>query len=315
MRKTLLILALFIFNLLNAQSPSGCDATDWPETVYHTGNGVAFSVPEAPDEGWTYKWVVTSPNLDIVSGQGTPTVYIKGNMGYESGTVYVVKCKEFESACSDMKTVTIKTLWEPIPTLTCFGYEPIVPEDTTLEGTLNVCVISSVTDLVAVQLNLTFTWYIKFENGELLELYGLNPVFREKCLENPVKSIGLVISNGLLSKKFYAGAFIGIHHIPGFGILDQLTSCFTGSSCNDNDGGLLFRDIQVYPNPTSSTLQFEGIDSAEYSLTIYNKNGFKILEEDSIDQKITIKEQPNGIYFYVLKDRNGNEKTGKIIKN
>ncbi|EDP95929.1 T9SS type A sorting domain-containing protein [Kordia algicida OT-1] len=318
MRKILLYSIFLIYCITYAQSPSGCDSTDWPDTVYQSGNGVAFSVPEGSGEGWTYKWIVTSPNLDIVSGQGTPTAYIKGNMGHDSGTVYVVKCKDFESACSDMKTVTIETNWEPTPTpiplLTCIGYESVVPEDITLEGKLNVCTASSLTNLADTTLNLTFTWSIKFDDGTLLVLNGLNPVFREKCLENPVRSIGLEISNGILSKKFYAGVLIGIHHIPGFGILDLLTSCVTGESCDDSNG-LLFRNIQIFPNPTTSTIRFSGDNLDDYSIVIFDSNGEKIMEKPTISKEINLKNQQKGLYFYVVRDREGNEKTGKIIRN
>lgn len=318
MKKFLIYSIFLILSIAHAQSPSGCDSTDWPDTVYRTGNGIAFSVPEGPGDGWTYKWVVTSPNLAIISGQGTPTVLIKGNMGYDSGTVYVVKCKDFESACSDMKTVTIETNWEPTPTpiplLTCIGYESVVPEDITLEGKLNVCTTSSLVNLADASLNLTFTWSIKFDDGTLLVLNGLSPVFREKCLENPVKSIGLEISNGILSKKFYAGALIGIHHIPGFGILDLLTSCVTGERCDDS-GGLLFRKVQLYPNPTTSAIRFKGDDLDNYSIVIYDSNGEKIMERSTISKEINLEKQYKGLYFYVLRDREGNEKVGKIIRN
>lgn len=97
-----LILSLSM-TLCVAQSPSGCGSSNWASSITINQNQT-FSVPSL--SGATYRWVVSNSNLLIVSGQGTPTVTIKGNAN-GSAVLYVTRYKDGVSACADKKTITV----------------------------------------------------------------------------------------------------------------------------------------------------------------------------------------------------------------
>lgn len=86
-----------------AQSASGCGSSNWTGTV-PINQTRTFSVPTL--SGATYRWVVSSSHLQIVSGQGTPTVTIRGN-SIGNAVLYVTRYKDGVSACADKKTLSV----------------------------------------------------------------------------------------------------------------------------------------------------------------------------------------------------------------
>ncbi len=100
-------LTLLIFSAMTsmaiAQGPSGCGSSNWASTIAKNTTQT-FTVPSL--SGATYRWVVSNSKLQIMSGQGTPTVTIRGN-SCGTGTLYVTRYKDGVSACADKKTINV----------------------------------------------------------------------------------------------------------------------------------------------------------------------------------------------------------------
>ncbi|WP_130735251.1 T9SS type A sorting domain-containing protein [Flavobacterium sp. J27] len=74
------------------------------------------------------------------------------------------------------------------------------------------------------------------------------------------------------------------------------------------------KKIQVYPNPSKSEINFKGKNLSEYRLDLYNSKGDVILKNVKIEKAISIEKEKNGLYYYILKNENGEKQDGKIIK-
>ncbi len=75
-------------------------------------------------------------------------------------------------------------------------------------------------------------------------------------------------------------------------------------------------NIKVFPNPTSNSIQFQLVNSANSSsqITIYNQIGLKVFERPfKINKKINVEEWTSGIYFYHISIELENDITGKFI--
>lgn len=76
-----------------------------------------------------------------------------------------------------------------------------------------------------------------------------------------------------------------------------------------------FSDINVFPNPTTSILNFEGIPSNQPSqIKIYNTVGQLVYHSLISDSEIDISGLSHGTYFYQIQSSKGLLKTGKLIK-
>lgn len=73
-------------------------------------------------------------------------------------------------------------------------------------------------------------------------------------------------------------------------------------------------EIIVSPNPTSSTIHFNGQNLNTYKVSIVSEQGVEIISNRTLETEINISNQPNGIYFYKITDANGIVKEGKILK-
>lgn len=200
-----------------------------------------------------------------------------------------------------------------LPKENCFGFDPVQPNDITSEGTLNYGYIGGPYGAPISGVGLTFTWYFKFYDGSLLTFYEQNPTFRELCPNNPVMSFALVVSNGVQTKTYRS--IISGYSIPGISGANTPT-CFLHPNCFDGPSfkTMETKTIKVSPNPTSSTIKFEGENLEDYKVSIFNSNGNEILKNSKINKNISLENQAKGIYIYVLIDKNGNKQEGKIIK-
>ncbi|WP_298516591.1 T9SS type A sorting domain-containing protein [uncultured Kordia sp.] len=75
-----------------------------------------------------------------------------------------------------------------------------------------------------------------------------------------------------------------------------------------------FSDVQLYPNPTSNTLNINNT-SAIKSLEIYSVQGQLMLQQKSQFETVDMSQLQSGLYFVTLKDTQNRSKTFKIAKN
>ncbi|MGB3464270.1 MAG: T9SS type A sorting domain-containing protein [Cyclobacteriaceae bacterium] len=312
MTKVLFIVLFLMSSVTLAQSPIGCGSANWSSSVANTIGGTSFSVPAGSGSNWTYRWVVTSPALQIVSGQGTTTAFIRGVSGNSAGTIYVTRYKDGVSACTDYKNVTISGSGsDPLPYIGCIGFDPVIPEDSDPTGTLNYAFVNFGNQVSSN--GITFTWYFRFSNGTLLQLSGQNPTFREKCPNNPVVAFGVIVTNGTNTAKYGYGPSTGPNSIPEFFGYNNARTCFVHPRCG-LEGRLIVDEVKLFPKPAQSTIKLDGLDSNIYTIEIFDTSGNLQLQQRIANDELNINSLKKGTYLYILTDDKGLRQKGKILK-
>ncbi|WP_298304324.1 T9SS type A sorting domain-containing protein [Flavobacterium sp.] len=322
MKKIFFLLVFVAFSINgNSQCVSG------PTTLY-VGQTYTFSSINGAQCTSCYDWDIngnptssdnsTQGNIQIVGSDIGQTVNIKI---LSAGTFSLTVTYFNENGCNQCTQKFTAITPVALPTQNCFGFDPAnlafsqgQPLNTS-EGVLNYGYIGSPYGTPISSAGLTFTWYFKFFDGTLLTLNGQNPIFRELCPSNPVMSFALIVSNGVQTKQ-YRSIYPGFNYlIPGISGPNTPT-CFIHSNCFDGRSSInkLNSKIIVSPNPTTSTIKFEGNDLNNYKVSIFNSNGNEIIKNSKIDQNISIEKQEKGVYIYIITDENGFEQKGKIIK-
>ncbi|HEX8576984.1 MAG TPA: T9SS type A sorting domain-containing protein [Flavobacterium sp.] len=206
----------------------------------------------------------------------------------------------------------------PLPRVSCFGFDPVEgPPDVNEEGLLNYGYLGMPYQAPISSIGLTFAWYFKFANDNLLTFDTQNPTFRELCPTNPVKSFALVVSNGVQSRQYRS--IDPDYPIPGFS-MGSTPTCFIHPECGiggfanssktvTNQGSII-----LSPNPTTSIIKFEGENLKDYKISVFNMNGEEILKNLKLDQDLNLENQKKGIYLYVITNEKGFKQEGKIIK-
>ena len=303
--KTKLIALLLLTTLISfGQVPSGCNSSNWPSNVLTTGTGIAFTVPAGTGSGWTYKWVVTTPALQIVSGGNTTTAYIKGVSGYANGIVYVTRFKDGVSACSDMKPVTIS------PNVIYCNYTLSILDEY-IDGT------QSGSDTVHLSVGgnyptgTTYAWTITRQDGSVQ--YYAPQATRTRIvsasIDNRITDASVVANyqtcTSVVTKKFRCA-------IPNSDIYGNLFPECEGT--NNNGLSKTNTNIKISPNPTTNSVKFDGEMLSDYTLTLYNSNGVEVIKNLELKDTINLDNQPKGIYIYVITNNKGYKQEGKIIK-
>jgi hypothetical protein len=300
MKKIIILTFLLIVSITFGQVPSGCGSTNWPSSVT-TSAGSSFTVPAGSGTGWTYVWVVT-PGLQIVTGQGTTTTVIQGNIGFSSGSVYITRYKNGVSACADVKTITIGNAVLCNYTLSIL--------DEYVDGT------QSGSDIVHLSVGgnyptgTTYAWTITRQDGSVQ--YYPPQATRVRIvaasINNRITDASVVANfntcSSVVTKKFTCS----IPHSDFYGNL--FPECGGSPSLSNTTV-----TIKVSPNPTSSLIKFDGENLSNYIVSIFNINGTEIIRNSKIDQNISLEKQEKGIYIYIITDENGFKQEGKIVKD
>lgn len=268
----------------------------------------------------------TVGNLQIIGSDMGQSVSIKV---LSTGSFTIQLTYINENGCqSCSRTFTVNNPSPtPLPTSNCFGYDPANTAFaggqalSTSEGILNYGYIGSPYAAPISSTGLTFTWYFKLLNGTLLTFNVQNPTFRQICPydpsnpnnnadNSPVKSFALIVSNGVQTKEYRS--IDPNYPIPGISSIANTPTCFLHSECSPplRTNG----NIKVSPNPTKSTINFEGSDLDQYNITIFDENGNKIIENSKINTPIDIEHQKKGILFYKITNDSGTVQEGKILK-
>lgn len=218
--------------------------------------------------------------------------------------------------CANQTTITI-TVNECIdfPVIGCINFDPTNSASNIYENYAYVNFGPN-----SVSNSVSFEWYFKFDNGQLIVLPGQNPTFDVHCPENPVRSFGLIVSNGISSVRYYSGPATGPYHIQGF--TGQFRTCFIHDDCSiisktvqKVSNKTNYKGIRVFPNPTNSTLKFQGENLENYNVSIFDITGKEVIKNNKIENDINVEKLEAGFYIYRISNNNGFIQEGKIIKN
>ncbi len=102
------------------------------------------------------------------------------------------------------------------------------------------------------------------------------------------------------------------------------STSFSSCDCIDNIIGTLQKQTNglekskeqfiVSPNPTNSNINFHGDNLDESNVSIFDLDGNIIINNKSLNTKITLDGNKKGIYLYIIENKNGTTQKGKIIK-
>lgn len=84
--------------------------------------------------------------------------------------------------------------------------------------------------------------------------------------------------------------------------------------CTMNVSDFSTQKINIYPNPTSDYLYFNFIENQSFTISVYDVQGKKLLEEkiENPNQRLSVSSLSSGIYLVKIKSEN-NSQTEKII--
>jgi hypothetical protein len=93
---------------------------------------------------------------------------------------------------------------------------------------------------------------------------------------------------------------------------DRLGNSLCGPNSNINR---FDKSIKVFPNPVKSIISFKGNDLENYSITIHDFMGNRIIEDKNLKDNINLGNSKPGIYFYVITGKNNFVQKGRLIKD
>lgn len=98
------------------------------------------------------------------------------------------------------------------------------------------------------------------------------------------------------------------------GTVTKLTK--TTATTGSNAVGSVENDaISLYPNPSSSAINFSGVEGLQLSATIYDLNGRAVISSTDVVQGVDVSALENGIYVVRLVDGKGNSFVQNFVKN
>ena len=173
-------------------------------------------------------------------------------------------------------------------------------------------------------------------DGEYL-VYGNGPIMGVKNMEDINPQIGFIqmdtMGNGtecvyiaennaitntiLCDNVFYTtSSEYTVSNIP-IELADQTLSLRDG--CVDMTGGVDDEDTMnaliIYPNPTTGIFNISLQNQETGNLTIFNNFGQIIFQNNIIKgTKMDLSSQPHGVYYYLFKDGDGKQFSGKLVK-
>jgi hypothetical protein len=277
--KKLLILLLMTtatFSTGFSQTCSDCAATGWSISITQ-GTTKTYSVPALT--GATYVWIVTG-GLQIISGQGTNTVTVKGNTA-GSGSLYVTRYKAGVSACANYISISIPTAATP----------PAMPS--------GISIIIEPCETVGIYANqvANATGYKFYIDGVLFDSGPFSSIF--VGLTNPPQlSIGTHT--------------VCISAYNAYGTSGQTCKSFT-VDCTGGAGGGVGDPVPAViavPNPADDALTLSTLSD---EIKIYDSQGFEVKKIKSLNSKtIDISDLKPGAYI-LKSSKNGVVKSQRII--
>jgi hypothetical protein len=102
--------------------------------------------------------------------------------------------------------------------------------------------------------------------------------------------------------------------MPVTTVYSDLASCSAGSPFSINEHNVL-TGITVYPNPMADKLTINSNTGQDLEISLYDINAVEIYHK-SFTNSVTLNTEqlPRGIYLYKIKNKTGEERSGKVVK-
>ncbi len=266
-----------------------------------------YSVPSSTALPNCYFWTVTSP-LTIPGSKTTDAVTLSG-----TGTGTLTLTYFANGTCNTIsKNVLVGTnICSFNPTTIAFNFSSVDPYIVNFSvGPTSISPISSV---------LSYAWTFTYATSTTPPIPGANlltsaeekPSFEIDC-NKPMTSAKVVITkvgctpNKITLTKSWNSKFGGICNL-----------IFAPKISNENDDEVKLQpmnNIKVSPNPTSSTINFNGENLDRYKVSIFDDHGNEVVRNTALDGEISIEGHKQGLYFYRITDEKGLIQEGKLIK-
>lgn len=90
--------------------------------------------------------------------------------------------------------------------------------------------------------------------------------------------------------------------------VDDVTMTGVPNYHRDNTGlqNVAYNELKVYPNPSTGILYVDGAASAGLSFRLLSISGQLVVDKHLTDNAMDVSYLPQGLYFYAIKDSNGN---------
>ena len=317
----ILIISLLIGKVSSAQKPTCSDKLN---VITNIDNTYTAATAQA------YYWEIIQGDATITGSNLTRSVEVNC---INNGVSSIIKLTRFVNGqCIEACEYLACNEPAPLPDFICFGFDPVTPEHVITSGTLNVAFVNNKITPPVPDTGISFEWHFRFRNSsQVLILNGQNPTFIENQQSNPVMTFGLIVSNGVDTRRLYARTNSNpyalnsqsAYHIPGFGVADiSCVSSFHNEYLSENSWNTTkslksgSEIIQVYIIKKNQLIQFENIDNdSSYNFKLYNLAGKLVLTSNSIKDGIKISNLKDGIYLYNLTTETGEVIKGKLIKS
>jgi len=303
-------LFLFVIPLFNAFGQFRCDDIDGP-LVINVGEDVVYSV-SGGQCGNCYDWDIdSSGNLPVQIISNTDrqsTVTIRANA---VGTFVLSNTLFNEDGC---KTCAIRVrVEEGCPIEAEIMHElidnPNPPGDTVDDQVRRFYVeFSSPPDDVD---NIEYAWKFQIQTTDIdgeeviipFNTNDVSPVFDTECTSG--------------DRIIFAGVGLTPNDCPSSPLsLTFSPGLLCGPAGRVSSSQSISKEIDIYPNPVTDVLNFEGEGLEKNRISIYDSEGIIVFKNiPLVDKNVSVKNLKPGIYFYqITSEVNRNIQNGKIIK-
>lgn len=262
-----------------------------------------FNIPSSPAQcGSCYDWDVSGSGQVIGSDMGSSAQIRRTGTG-----AITISVTYFDETGCHSCSVTIAALGS-----SCNFTVAILDEyiDGTQSGSNLVYLLANTIPQVGP--GATYTWTVNYQNGtSYTGTTTQSPSPIPAYTNNRIVSASVVV-NYLTCTASDSRIFL--NPIPDIGFGSGFGSGKVQSTGELNLGDADEQKFRLFPNPATSNIQIEGPELVKHTISILDMQGKVILEESDLTKEIDLEGKATGAYFYIIKDEDGQQQSGKIIK-
>ncbi|MBK8657845.1 MAG: aryl-sulfate sulfotransferase [Bacteroidetes bacterium] len=290
-----------------AAAHSGGNAGKGGDILYRWGN------PQAYQRGNPSTKVFFSQHHATWIPQGYPNegkIMVFNNGLNRSGTYSSIDMIEPPLNVSNTYDVPVSTAF--LPTNLFWTYTASTPSDFYSSNISGVYPLSNGSFMVT---NGTKGLFFEIDSNKQMQWSYVNPVANTGIVSQGNTASGNLVFRCNFYESNYQG-FTGHTLIPQGEIeLNPTVPSICDNLPNAVETFTNGNTISIYPNPFSNQLMLQCLTNENFTFTLYDMQGQRILQQTySNSTTLNTSQLADGLYFYELRNSKGTLKTGKLIK-
>jgi|GEM_PF-7092304 len=154
----------------------------------------------------------------------------------------------------------------------------------------------------------TYNWTVTYQNGATNSSNSSSPIgFFPATTANKIVSATVTVNFNGCSATTTTTFFNPIPETNGgFG---KAHSGLGGTDFQSNE-----QKFTLYPNPTGNSIQIQGEEKSNYTISVFDVTGKHIIKNQQLGQSHSLESAAPGVYLYEITDKKGFRQEGRIVK-